>query len=260
MHCGLSFETRTALMDTILNRPRMAAIFTWCDAVDFAQRWGRQPWWLRLSHVTAVKKSTLCSIGVSMDCGTNGLGWANAHLAFEPARAQAELDVAAYSPPEISGENCHIEDGKSTCWLHSRCCQHRCTGGASTTQATSAGDCWMKAMTAGDVDTVAACYLPDAVMWFPHRGLLTERAAIRKGYADYFAAYTIKSAVLHDMGHVDAGDARTNWGTFAILMISKADGKPVTERGRLTDVTHKVGGCWLYAVDHASDDPAQGSD
>jgi uncharacterized protein (TIGR02246 family) len=128
--------------------------------------------------------------------------------------------------------------------------------GEPPAQAMSAGDCWTKAMNAGDVDAVAACYLPDAVMWFPGGGMVKGREAISKGYADYFAAYTIKDVSLDDMGHVDAGAAKTTWGTFKIVMVSKADGKPVTERGRFTDVSRKVHGHWLYAVDHASDDPA----
>lgn len=128
--------------------------------------------------------------------------------------------------------------------------------GESPMHAMSAGECWTKAMNAGDVDAVATCYLPDAVMWFPGGRMVKGREAIRKGYADYFAAYTIKDASLDDMGHVDARDAKTTWGTFTIVMVSKADGKPVTERGRFTDVSRKVHGNWMYAVDHASDDPA----
>jgi uncharacterized protein (TIGR02246 family) len=120
----------------------------------------------------------------------------------------------------------------------------------------SAGECWTKGMNAGDVDAVAACYVPDAVMWFPGGGMVKGREAIRKGYADYFGAYTIKDAQLEDMGHVDAGDAKTTWGTFKIVMVSKVDGKAVTERGRFTDVSRKIHGHWMYAVDHASDDPA----
>lgn len=128
--------------------------------------------------------------------------------------------------------------------------------GGSPGHGMSAGDCWTKAMKAGDVDAVAACYLPDAVMWFPGGGMVTGREAIRKGYADYFAAFTIKDASLDDMGHVAAGDALTTWGTFKIVMASKADGTTVTEHGRFTDVSRKVNGRWMYAVDHASDDPA----
>lgn len=77
-------------------------------------------------------------------------------------------------------------------------------------------------MKAGDVDAVAVCYAPDAA----------------------------------EMGQVDGGDARTMWGTFKIAMVSKADGKSVTERGRFKVVTRKLDGHWMYVVDHASDDPA----
>jgi len=128
--------------------------------------------------------------------------------------------------------------------------------GESPMRAMSAGECWTKAMNVGDVNAVAACYLPDAVMWFPGGRMVKGREATRKGYADYFAAYTIKDARLDDMGHVDAHDARTTWGTFKIEMVSRGDGKPVTERGRFTDVSRKVDGHWMYAVDHASDGPA----
>lgn len=52
----------------------------------------------------------------------------------------------------------------------------------------SAGEYWAKAMNASDVDALAACYATDAMMWFPGGGMATGREAIRKGYADYFAA------------------------------------------------------------------------
>ena len=128
--------------------------------------------------------------------------------------------------------------------------------GGSPMHGMSAGECWTRAMNTGDVDAVAACYAPDAVMWIPGGGMLKGREAIRKGYVDYFAAYSIKQARLDVVGHVVAGSAMTTWGTFKIEMVAKADGKPVTERGRFTDVTRKVDGRWMYAVDHASDDPA----
>lgn len=43
-------------------------------------------------------------------------------------------------------------------------------------------------------------------------------------------------------------------------MVSKSDGKSVTGHGRFTDVTRKIDGHWMYAVDHASDDPASAKD
>lgn len=122
-------------------------------------------------------------------------------------------------------------------------------------QGVLAGECWVKAMKGGDVDAVAGCYLPDAVMWFPGGGMAKGRDAIRKGYADYFSAYRIKDASLEEMGHVAAGDAMTTWGRFTIVMVSTSDGTTITEHGHFTDVSRKVGGRWMYAVDNATDDP-----
>ena len=92
-------------------------------------------------------------------------------------------------------------------------------------------------------------------MWFPGGPMAMGRAAIRDGYAGYFDAYVIKEATLSEMGHTGSGDTMTAWGTFRIVMQSKADGSEITEVGRFTDVQRLVDGRWLYAVDHASDDP-----
>lgn len=86
--------------------------------------------------------------------------------------------------------------------------------------------------------------------------MIKGRDAIRTGYADYFAACTITEASLVDLGHVNAGDALTSWGTFKLVMVSQSDGKTVTEHGCYTDVSRKVHGHWMHAVDQASDDPA----
>ncbi|MEO8746244.1 MAG: hypothetical protein ABI379_01080 [Rhodanobacter sp.] len=37
--------------------------------------------------------------------------------------------------------------------------------GESPARGMSAGECWMKTMNAGDAHAVAACYVPDVVMW-----------------------------------------------------------------------------------------------
>ena len=116
--------------------------------------------------------------------------------------------------------------------------------------------CWLAAFKAGDADAVAACYAPDAVMWFPAGPMAKGRAAIREGYAGYFTAFTIKQASLAPMGSKSMGNSVAKWGTFKIVMTPKAGGADVTELGRFTDVSEKIGGKWLYVVDHASDDPA----
>ena len=115
--------------------------------------------------------------------------------------------------------------------------------------------CWQPAFEAGDADAVAQCYAPDAVMWLPGAPMMQGRAAIRAGYADFFAASTIKSVKLNELGKVSHGNEASSWGTFTVVAISKKDGKETTESGRYTDVSRRIDGRWQYLVDHASDDP-----
>ncbi|MEO6926325.1 MAG: SgcJ/EcaC family oxidoreductase [Rhodanobacter sp.] len=119
----------------------------------------------------------------------------------------------------------------------------------------SANACWQPAFVAGDADAVAKCYAPDAVFWLPGSPTMRGRAAIRAGYAGFFAEARIKSAKLVEMGRVTQGSETSSWGSFTLVSVSKKDGKETTEHGRYTDVSRKVDGRWMYLVDHASDDP-----
>lgn len=120
----------------------------------------------------------------------------------------------------------------------------------------SAQACWQPAFEAGDAKAVAECYAPDAVLWLPGAPMMKGRDAIREGYVGFFAGSTIKSVSLVEMGHSIRGDEASSWGSFTIVSISKSDGKEAIEVGRYTDVSRKIGGRWLYVVDHASDEPA----
>ncbi|MBC7657024.1 MAG: DUF4440 domain-containing protein [Frankiaceae bacterium] len=126
---------------------------------------------------------------------------------------------------------------------------------ASDGTADSADDCWLPAFKAMDADAAAQCYLPDAVLWLPGAPMMQGRDAIHKGYVGFFSAFTIKSMDLVETGRSRHGDDVTGWGSFKLVTVSKADGKEVTEVGRFTVVSRKVGGKWMYVVDHASDDP-----
>jgi uncharacterized protein (TIGR02246 family) len=119
----------------------------------------------------------------------------------------------------------------------------------------SAQACWQPAFEAGDADAVAQCYAPDAVFWLPGAPTMRGRAAIRAGYAGFFAGVTIKSVKLVQLGKVAHGREASSWGSFTLVSVSKKDGSVTTEHGRYTDVSRKINGRWLYLVDHASDDP-----
>lgn len=119
----------------------------------------------------------------------------------------------------------------------------------------SAQDCWKPAFEASDADAVAQCYAPDAVLWLPGMGMMKGRDAIREGHVGYFAAFKVKSITLTRMGHTEMGDDSATWGTFALVVVAKEDGKETASVGRYTDVSRKIDGRWMYVMDHASDDP-----
>jgi uncharacterized protein (TIGR02246 family) len=130
------------------------------------------------------------------------------------------------------------------------------TGTAAAQEPTAfAGDCFVAGFGSGDADAVAACYAEDAVMWFPGGPMAKGRAAIRDGFAHFFADVTITDVQLTEMGQETMGDTKVAWGTYAIGMVDKATQVASVERGRYTDVQKKIDGRWLYTVDHPSDDP-----
>lgn len=115
---------------------------------------------------------------------------------------------------------------------------------------------WVKAMKAGDVAAVIECYASDALTWIPGAPLARGTKEIRAAYEGYFAAYTIKEASVTEMGNETVGNKSVAWGSFSVTAVPKAGGPPTTESGRYTEVAKRVGGKWVYTVDHASDDPA----
>jgi uncharacterized protein (TIGR02246 family) len=129
------------------------------------------------------------------------------------------------------------------------------THDAAATPPGSASDCWLPAFKAGDADAVAACYLPDALMFFPGGPAASGRQAIRDGYAHFFTEVTIKDATTAEIGRVAHGDTLTSWGTYTVTFVPKSGGPEVVQHGRFTDVAKFVDGQWRYVVDHPSDDP-----
>ena len=109
---------------------------------------------------------------------------------------------------------------------------------------------WVKAMKANDLEATMALYAPDAVAYFPD-GDFKGKEAIRKSWTDFFAAFTVKDATSE--GTYDTtGDTSLGWGFWTLTVVPKAGGDPIPMKGRATVVVKKIGGKWLYTVDHAS--------
>lgn len=109
---------------------------------------------------------------------------------------------------------------------------------------------WAKAMKANDLDATMALYAPDAVAYFPD-GDFKGKQAIQRSWTDFLAMFTVKDASSEGT-YETMGDTSLGWGFWSMTVIPKAGGEPISMKGRATVVVKKIGGKWLYVVDHAS--------
>ncbi|HYX19510.1 MAG TPA: nuclear transport factor 2 family protein [Thermoanaerobaculia bacterium] len=114
---------------------------------------------------------------------------------------------------------------------------------------------WMKAMKAGDVNGIMACYASDAVLWFPGDAEARGEKAIRDLYAGVLSTNTVTDVALTNAHYETSQNLSTGWGNFVMTLQPKAGGKAATMHGRFIDVAKKIGGKWKYVADHASADP-----
>jgi uncharacterized protein (TIGR02246 family) len=109
---------------------------------------------------------------------------------------------------------------------------------------------WVKAIKAQDVEALTALYAPDAVAYFPD-GEFKGKEAIRKSWTDFLATFTVKDATIAG-SYETIGDTSLGHGHWTLTVVPKAGGEPMAMTGRASVVTKKIGGKWLYVVDHAS--------
>ena len=109
---------------------------------------------------------------------------------------------------------------------------------------------WVKAIKAQDLEAVMALYAPDAVAYFPD-GEFKGKEAIRKSWTDFLATFTVKDATSTGT-YETIGDTSLGHGHWTLTVVPKAGGDPIPMKGRASVVTKKIGGKWLYVVDHAS--------
>jgi uncharacterized protein (TIGR02246 family) len=114
---------------------------------------------------------------------------------------------------------------------------------------------WMKAMKAGDVNGVVACYAPDGVLWLPGAPEARGEKAIRDMYAGMLGANTVTDVSITDAHYENAGNLSLGWGHFMLTLQPKAGGAATIMGGRFIDVAKKIDGKWRYVADHASTNP-----
>lgn len=109
---------------------------------------------------------------------------------------------------------------------------------------------WVKAANANDVEATVSLYAPDAVAYFPD-GEFKGKDAIRKSWTDFYGTFTVKDVKVEST-YETTGDTSLGWGYWSLTAVPKKGGDPILMKGRATVVTKKIGGKWVYVVDHAS--------
>lgn len=133
---------------------------------------------------------------------------------------------------------------------------------AAETGAQAVDNAWVKAMKANDLEAVLKTYAPDATAWLPGVQESRGQKAIRSAYEGLLSANTVKDVVMSDTHYKSLGDVSVGWGRFVLTLAPKAGGDPVVLAGQFTEVAQRIGGRWVYIVDHASTvppPPASGS-
>ena len=112
-------------------------------------------------------------------------------------------------------------------------------------------EAWIQAVKAGNVDAVVALYAPDAVLYPPDAMEARGTAAIRASYESMLSAVVVNDASI-DSQYQTSGDVSVGFGKATLTMTPKGGGSPQIMSVRVTAVARKIGGKWLYVVDHAS--------
>lgn len=115
-----------------------------------------------------------------------------------------------------------------------------------------AGQAFVKAIKANDLEAVVALYAPDAVLFPPDAMAAHGTEEIRKSYSGLLNTFTVQDLTVSDAWHEVHGDISIGWGLFTFTLKPKTGGDAVVMNGRFTDFSTKVGGKWLYTADHAS--------
>ena len=119
----------------------------------------------------------------------------------------------------------------------------------------SVSQAWKKAIEAGDIDALVACYASDAIGWFPDAPPVSGKEAIRQMFAAMLQKDTVKVDVANTHYQTCGSDMAVGWGEYTITVTPKAGGRGTTVTGRFSEALRKEGGKWVYVMDHASAHP-----
>jgi ketosteroid isomerase-like protein len=117
----------------------------------------------------------------------------------------------------------------------------------------AADDAWVKAVNAGDVDTMVSLYDEHAVLLPPGAPPASGQAAIRAFFAKMVPAI-VKDGLAFSLDSKPAGGASGNFGWSSGTYELKAKTGHVVETGKYLSVSKKKDGKWLYVRDQWNSD------
>jgi ketosteroid isomerase-like protein len=108
---------------------------------------------------------------------------------------------------------------------------------------------WSKTAATRDVDATVAYYSDDATVSPPNEALATTKAAIRAGWAELLTPGNDISWQPSKVDVASSGDMAYSMGSYTLTM-KDAEGKPVTDHGKYTEVWKKqADGKWKTVAD-----------
>ena len=126
---------------------------------------------------------------------------------------------------------------------------------AAADRPESVSQAWKKAIEAGDIDALVACYASDAIAWFADAPPIKGKEAIRQLFAEMLQKNSVKVDVANTQYHICGNDMAIGWGEYTITVTPKSGGSGTTVTGRFSEALKKEGGKWVYVMDHASAHP-----
>lgn len=126
------------------------------------------------------------------------------------------------------------------------------SGGAG---ARGVDEAWKRAIEAGDLEGVVACYAEQATLWLPGAAEAHGRDAIREAYRSLLSANDVSDVTYSRTHYYSGGGLEGGAGDFQLVLNPKSGGSPVRLAGRFSTLVRREAGRWVYDVDHASTGP-----
>ena len=107
-------------------------------------------------------------------------------------------------------------------------------------------EAFLKALQAGDIDTIVSLYAADAVLFPPGEKVARGSEQIRFKWNSLIEANKITETGLTEDKYVSGGNYSSGWGDVLIRLEPKNGKEPKNIQGRFSAIAEKRNGKWVY--------------